>query len=235
MAGVKKVAGPSSDRVRRNLLRLRRQRGLSAAELARRLADLGQPILDTGIIKIEKGDRRVDVDDLVALAVALNVTPNALLLPEVVLPAGAAIVALTPQQDGRMKDLWAWATGEIPLGHKPVTSSDDEAARSAEWTFAVANRPHRWGGGSHLQPLANAELPHSVRHSVPAALGATVVAAFTAGVSTAEIRDIVETAITSSVAAGLDQFPPAEQAVIRGILQVLEQVPDGFPLDEKPS
>lgn len=73
--------GPIGDRVRRNILRLRTERRLTTARLSAALKELGQPIQPTGITKLEKGERRVDVDDLVALAVALHVSPAQLLEP----------------------------------------------------------------------------------------------------------------------------------------------------------
>src|SRR4051812_16934874 len=69
------------DNVRANVKRLREARSLSTGALSQRLGDMGRPIQPSGITKIETGDRRVDVDDLVALAVALRVNPSALLLP----------------------------------------------------------------------------------------------------------------------------------------------------------
>jgi transcriptional regulator with XRE-family HTH domain len=44
-----------------------------------RLAALGRPILPSGLSKIEQSTRRVDVDDLVALADALRTVPSRLL------------------------------------------------------------------------------------------------------------------------------------------------------------
>lgn len=60
--------------------RLRERRRLSLQALSDRLAALGRPILPSGLSKIEAGTRRVDVDDLVALADALETVPSALLL-----------------------------------------------------------------------------------------------------------------------------------------------------------
>lgn len=79
MAGKPKKLGVASQRVARNVRLLRHHRDLSYAELSRRLADAGHPILDTGLMKLEKGDRRVDVDDLAALANVLQVEACALL------------------------------------------------------------------------------------------------------------------------------------------------------------
>lgn len=51
------------------------------AELSRKLAEMGREIPPLGLRRIETGERRVDVDDLVALALALDLSPLALLLP----------------------------------------------------------------------------------------------------------------------------------------------------------
>jgi transcriptional regulator with XRE-family HTH domain len=58
----------------------RERRQLSLQALSERLAALGRPILPSGLSKIEQGTRRVDVDDLVALAAALETVPSHLLV-----------------------------------------------------------------------------------------------------------------------------------------------------------
>lgn len=65
-----------------NVKRIRERQGMSFAGLARRLELLGRPIAPLGLRRIETGDRRVDADDLVALAAALRVSPVALLNPD---------------------------------------------------------------------------------------------------------------------------------------------------------
>lgn len=64
--------GPAGERVRAKIKAVRKQRGLSTVDLSNRLTHIGRPIVPTGITKIENGDRRVDVGDLVALSEALN-------------------------------------------------------------------------------------------------------------------------------------------------------------------
>jgi hypothetical protein len=59
---------------------------MTAADLSARLTEIGHPIVDSGIHKTELGDRRVDVDDLVAFAEALGVEPAVLLLGESTIP-----------------------------------------------------------------------------------------------------------------------------------------------------
>jgi transcriptional regulator with XRE-family HTH domain len=62
-----------------NVKHLRQARGLTYKELAEQLGHAGRPIPVLGLARLERGERRVDVDDLVALARALGVTPHELL------------------------------------------------------------------------------------------------------------------------------------------------------------
>jgi transcriptional regulator with XRE-family HTH domain len=79
--GTRKVElGAAGHNVKSNLRRLREARGYSLLQLSERMTEVGRPILPSGISKIEQGDRRVDVDDLVAFAEALHVGPNLLLM-----------------------------------------------------------------------------------------------------------------------------------------------------------
>ena len=71
--------GPVGKQVAENVKTLRSR--IPVRELSARLESLGRPILPSGITKIEQGARRVDVDDLVALADALDASPLGLLLP----------------------------------------------------------------------------------------------------------------------------------------------------------
>ncbi|OSZ58676.1 hypothetical protein OQI_20435 [Streptomyces pharetrae CZA14] len=57
----------------------RQRRGWDQAYLAERVSDAGRPMSTSVLGKIESGARRVDVDDLVAVAAALEVSPSALL------------------------------------------------------------------------------------------------------------------------------------------------------------
>ncbi|MBF6286919.1 helix-turn-helix domain-containing protein [Nocardia cyriacigeorgica] len=81
MATKRNPLGPTGETVRANVARLRDELRLTYPELSRRLEDLGRPIPVLGLSRIEKGERRVDADDLVALALALGVSPITLLMP----------------------------------------------------------------------------------------------------------------------------------------------------------
>ncbi|MEO3853719.1 hypothetical protein [Acrocarpospora sp. B8E8] len=101
------------------------------------MEDLGRPVLASGVHKVEQGERRVDADELVAFALALEVAPNRLLLPGEV-PAydddEDDAVALTPTRRVRARTAWYWATGDGPLTNHP---DPGEAYR-----FSKVNRPH---------------------------------------------------------------------------------------------
>lgn len=100
--------GPVGERVAQNLAELRTSSRLSQPQLAKILVDLGHPLAAAVLSKIEKRDRRVDVDDLVALAIALGVAPNRLLLT----PAwDTGQVELTPELALYALDVWRWANG----------------------------------------------------------------------------------------------------------------------------
>lgn len=71
--------GPIGEIVRENVARIRRDRRLTAQALSDLLADTSHPIGRGAISDIERGARRVDADDLVALAAALGVSPADLL------------------------------------------------------------------------------------------------------------------------------------------------------------
>lgn len=72
--------GPTAQAVATNVLRLRRARGLSIYALSDRLRAAGRPITPSAVGKIERLARQVNVDDLSALAAALDVEPFHLML-----------------------------------------------------------------------------------------------------------------------------------------------------------
>lgn len=105
-----KQPGPVGEVTRTNLRRIREEQGISLRDLAKRLAAVGYPILASGLGRIELGERRVDVDDLFALALALRISPLQLLLP------GERRVdsrlSLTPNTNATTRGAWMWAAGE---------------------------------------------------------------------------------------------------------------------------
>ncbi|BBZ22135.1 helix-turn-helix domain-containing protein [Mycolicibacter hiberniae] len=116
--------GPTGEAVRANIRSLRDRERISGAELSARLKKIGRPIPPLGIQRIEAGSRRVDTDDLVALAVALGVSPIRLLMPE------SAEVDDQVVQTGREPESarrgWEWLQGAFVPG-------DDETPNPAAW------------------------------------------------------------------------------------------------------
>lgn len=92
---------------------------MSLAELAKELAGVGWPMAPSAVHKIETGERRADVDDLVAFALALHCTPNALLLPDVRVAkrngvAGGPVLLTPTLMTLSAPGAWVWATWEAP-------------------------------------------------------------------------------------------------------------------------
>ncbi|MFF0469347.1 helix-turn-helix domain-containing protein [Micromonospora zamorensis] len=133
-----------SERLGQSVAELRKLRGMSTRQLADRLDQLGHRIAQSSLSKIEAGKRSVDVDDLVALALALNTTPNRLLFGE---RAGAEAVRLTPKVITIGHRAWAWANGDFPLTSTyPKDMSEpeilDDFARSARPVDLRLRRQH---------------------------------------------------------------------------------------------
>lgn len=67
--------GPPSASVARNIKRLRRIRGWTAADLAREVTASGVPWIRQVVSCVENGRRRITVDELAALGAAFGVEP----------------------------------------------------------------------------------------------------------------------------------------------------------------
>jgi hypothetical protein len=128
-----------------NVTDLSQARGLSFRRLSGRLRQLGRPIHSSALHALSQGERRVDADDLVALAVALGVNPNALLFPRGCPPA--ALVELTPATRQRAWAVWRWAAGEMPLPGELAAAGDGaaEASSQAQADFAAHASPRPGG------------------------------------------------------------------------------------------
>lgn len=114
-----------------------RYRGrLSVRQLSAVLAELGRRLLPSTITKIEKQQRKVDVDELVDLALALNCTPNALLMPAAAGRAEGVGQAYKDETAGRV---WAWLAGEAPLRDDGSAVAVEDFRRNSmpEWVWTV--------------------------------------------------------------------------------------------------
>lgn len=96
--------------VAENLKRIRSAQRMTTDRLAERMTELGRPMYANTITKIEKLQRRIDVDDLVALATALSVTPVQLLEE----PTGCGTCQGTPPPGFACNDCGAGAATPLP-------------------------------------------------------------------------------------------------------------------------
>lgn len=128
--------GEVSDLVRRNIKQLREERGMSTNDLAERMKSFGRPIQATAITRVESGERRVDVGDLVAFALALQVTPNRLLLPTD--RGDEERYRFVPWIGYDEKALWAWAMGEMVLWAEPRELEEEEDVAGQVNAFMLA-------------------------------------------------------------------------------------------------
>jgi transcriptional regulator with XRE-family HTH domain len=117
-----------------NIARIRTARGLSTYRLAELLAnDAHRPIAPSAITRIEAGSRKVDVDDLMAFAVALKVSPTALLLE----PTTESYLEVTGAGIVKAEIAWQWLYGERPLEEDLPANDDGEV-----WNeFQTMSRP----------------------------------------------------------------------------------------------
>ena len=102
--------GHTNEHVAANLRRARQSIGVDLRELSARITNAGRKISPSALSKVETGDRRVDVDDLAALAYALETTPADLLIP----PDGAAAPTGVPDQFVP-EEIHAWMQGKAKL------------------------------------------------------------------------------------------------------------------------
>ena len=138
-------AGLPTQTVAANLKRLRNQRKLSVRALSARTYGFLRPrfvagpppadepfgIPPNGISEIENGLRRVDVDDLIALAVALDVSPAVLLMPtpdpEMSDRNGEGVVYLDPGDPLDTRQVWNWLTAKDSLTTGAMADAQEDA------------------------------------------------------------------------------------------------------------
>lgn len=145
MAGKKLELGATGETVAENITRLRTSAGLSYTQVSERLTIAGRPINPVGVRRIEDGERRVDADDLVALAAALGVSPITLLMPDCM---GSDTVQVGSTQVPAVL-LWSWLRAEHPLGTDQT------------WTQFISVAWPRW-----VQAQFNAEAQEQLQKSL---------------------------------------------------------------------
>lgn len=196
--------GPTGDRVAANVFALRRARGLNQPQLAASMEAAGRPVHATAISKIEQQDRRVDVDDLVALAIALGVSPNRLLLPA--RPDESKQAELTPDVTVTADEAWKWALGLQPLARDlEQAARDGEDARVELWQRFIDENRGLTRLARDVQAFARGFDPvlfaapgdrQAVAHNV---LGTLMAALKQGGLTTAALHQLVDAAAATVV------------------------------------
>lgn len=115
MVGVRSELGPTAAAVAFAVRQHRDRMGWGYARLSRELTKVGRDIPPLGLGRIESGTRRVDVDDLTALAVVFGVSPVSLLMPASPNDHPDGYVALTGTAVIPANRAWGWLTGSYPL------------------------------------------------------------------------------------------------------------------------
>lgn len=126
----KNPLGPTGRTVADNIRRFRQN--LAYTELAARLEQIGRTIPTLGLRKIESYERRVDADDLVALAIALGVSPATLLMPAAESPESRVDVTDT-ERGVAASSVWLWLTGITPLPGSGVSGVDFSHRSAPVW------------------------------------------------------------------------------------------------------
>jgi len=148
MAGKKNELGPTGETAADNVKRIREKLRITYAELSRILEDSGRPIPPLGLRRIEDGERRIDADDLVALAFALKVSPITLLMPNT--DSKDEEVSVTGNRDTVPADqLWKWLRADRAIAGNETSDSLVDFYTSALPTW------RRLQVGDFLQDMAD--------------------------------------------------------------------------------
>lgn len=148
MAGKKLELGDTGRAVAANVERLRGNENYT--DLSRRLDKLGRDIPPLALRRIEEGARRVDTDDLVALAVALGVSPITLIMPHTENSQDEVEVTRENKSVSALA-LWRWLLAELPMqGDKRIPLAFQIAARPTWWWQYQAEKEER----DHLERRA---------------------------------------------------------------------------------
>lgn len=143
--------------------RLRTERGMSAKQLAERCAELGVPDLERNVIaNLENGRRRaVSVDELLALAVALDTSPVVLMFDFGVHDPAA----VTPTVEAHPHLVWKWFRGEDPLPGTDVRRWQPTV--QLVWAFdaleEAQKRAHEAHTGVHRARFEGADDRHAAK------------------------------------------------------------------------
>jgi len=202
MATARIESGATARTVAANLKRLREARKLSLRALSQELRKrTGRSLSVDALNKIENAatagagvTRRVDADDLVALALALGVNVSALLLPPTARGVGELTGIDHPISAFR---LWSWASGELPLPPEEDPAVDQEEAARAKiedfgmWSDYWDERGRRWDAECRPHHRIDRARDWAKHHEVLSKAASAVQAAVDAGMSLPAVLDFL--------------------------------------------
>lgn len=161
VAGKEPDYGPTAKTVAKNIADLRGLQNLNYTQLSTQLGRLGWPLTPAAVRRVEDCERRVTVDDLVALAVALGVSPASLLMPmrnaddtEVQFSDLIPITGWSKPITASV--VWEWLGGSKPLFQGTLTSF----ARYA-WPSWIRERFERAVAEAAVEMPVNFRFPNS--------------------------------------------------------------------------
>ncbi|MFJ8842950.1 helix-turn-helix domain-containing protein [Streptomyces cyaneofuscatus] len=135
-------AGAAAEHTARTVAAEREARGWEQRELAERLTQAGRPMTQPIVSRIESGTRRVDVDDLTALAAVFGVSPA------VLLPAAEADETDAPRRRRRRRN----EPGPVELALADDIENLGDLIGMEPTHAAVAHRLARQMDGHHPVP-----------------------------------------------------------------------------------
>jgi transcriptional regulator with XRE-family HTH domain len=100
-----------SDVFRARLREVRRFKGWTQQQLASALADVGVDLGEPAVTRLERGARGVSLDDVIAIAAVLGVSPLHMIVPL----ENDVTADLAPQLPAPVADARAWFRGQRPL------------------------------------------------------------------------------------------------------------------------
>ncbi len=133
-------AGAAAEHTARTVAAEREARGWEQRELAERLTHVGRPMSQPVVSRIESGTRRIDVDDLAALALVFSVSPATLL------PAAELKEAAVPRRRRRNEP------GPVELALADDIENLGDLTGMEPTHAAVARRLARQMDGHHPVP-----------------------------------------------------------------------------------
>ncbi|MBN7329842.1 helix-turn-helix domain-containing protein [Mycobacteroides abscessus] len=151
--------GATGRTVAANIAFFRAKREWRLAQLSERMTEVGRPMTVNTLSAIENLDRRTDVDDLMAIAAALDVSPASLLMPRIEddddEDGGIAWhVATSAEPDPGDQgvalvsgQLWDWLVADAPLREPLYTDTGRDEFEVEAWRrkqvppFAHRKRP----------------------------------------------------------------------------------------------